>query len=259
MDQKQIIIKRKALEILDENDGFIIKDFPISNRYYNVKPFLVGEENHVAKFYLDDYINSMVVSCTSKTEIGIRNKLEYILEQQQIYGLSYWKVQDDNGEVVGITGLTCDEGEYEITFIFNRTGLCIPIVNSLYDIVFNKLEITKIVAYNLSYNTPSHTICKNLGMLPDNYVMKDNYIKDDYLTRFFETKDMFNSNQTNNNRIKYSSRLNKPTELHPNARRLNDYIKNVKNDLKLDYLNSLSSVIKSKFPKKVAEEIFGLI
>lgn len=261
MEQKQIIIKRKALEILDKNEGFIVKNFPISSKYYSVKPFLVGEENDVAKFYLDDYINSMVVSCTPKTEVGIRSKFEYILEEQEKYGLSYWKVQDDNGEIVGITGLTYDEeeDEYEITFIFNRTGLCVPIVTCLYDIFFNKLELTKIIAYNLSYNIPSHAICKNLGMVPNNYVMKDDYVKDDYLTRFFETKDMFNSNKANSNRIRFSSRLNKPTDLHPNARRLGYYMKNVKDNLKLDYINNLSSIIKNRFPKKVVEEIFDLV
>lgn len=259
MNQEQIIIKRKALEILDKNEGFIVKNFPIDNKYYSVKPFLVGEENEVAKFYLDDYINSMVVSCTPKTEVAIRSKLKYILEQQEKYGLSYWKVQDDNGEIVGITGLTYDEDEYEITFISKKPGLFMPLINYLYNIFFNEIGIEKIIAYNLSYNTSSHALCKNIGMMPNNYVMKDDYVKDDYLTCFFETREMFNKHNNSLCKTRFSSRLNHPLDFHPNARKLSSYINTVKDNTKLDYLTNLSLIIKDKFPKNVVKDIFGLI
>lgn len=260
MDKEQIIIKRKAEQILHENQGYILRDFKIDDRLYSVKPFSVRDEDVVAKFYMDDYVNAMVLSCTPKTKIAIETKLNYILEQQEQYGLSYWKIQSCyNSDILGLIGITCENGEYELNCMAVGGCICVYVLYEIFGIAFEKLGIKKLISRALSYNIPSIVMSRRLGMIPDGLEKMNNYKKDEYLVRCTITKDLYEANRRKNpNIVDFSLRKSLPKDLHPNARMLGDYRKSCKVASIATYLDKLDAIIKSRYAKNIARQIFGI-
>lgn len=217
-----------------DNNGVLIKDIHVANSSYYLKPFEDDEESlkSIVSLYSNYYINSMVTSIVPMSEASYKQKLDYFvsLNKNQVFGLFNICNQETN-KSVGLYGLKRHldyEDEFSIAYVSKLNGIVKPVSKEIVKLAFELLGASKLHGDILSYNSFSHKMVYQIGMVDNGISLCENdYVKDSYLTNFVLTKERYEEIKQRNggqyNFLKFPKDF-KLKDMHSKARYLHEAI-----------------------------------